>query len=46
MSDEQRHSEEERETEREETMEDLDVSKEESEDVRGGLSREGRNVKV
>ena len=40
MSDEQRRSEDEnRETERDETMKDLDVSEEESEDVRGGLRR-------
>lgn len=40
MSDEQRHSEDEnREAEREETMEDLDVSQDEGEDVKGGLQR-------
>ena len=40
MGEEQRRSEEQgKEEERDEKMQDLDVSKEESEDVRGGLSR-------
>ena len=39
MSDEQRHSEESTESERDETMKDLDVSQEEGEDVKGGLRR-------
>ena len=40
MSDEQRYSEDEsKESERDETMKDLDVSKDESEDVKGGLAR-------
>jgi hypothetical protein len=40
MSEHQEHSDEPEETEREETVEDLDVSKEEGEDVRGGLKRD------
>jgi hypothetical protein len=40
MSDEQRYSEDEsKESERDETMKDLDVSQEEGEDVKGGLAR-------
>jgi hypothetical protein len=34
------HSDEKQESEREETVQDLDVSKEEAEDVRGGLGRD------
>jgi hypothetical protein len=33
------HSDEKQESEREETVQDLDVSKEEAEDVKGGLGR-------
>ena len=46
MSDEQRYSEDEvKESERDETMKDLDVSQEEGEDVKGGLRREGDAAK-
>jgi hypothetical protein len=46
MSDEQRHSEDQgKEEERDETMQDLDVSQEDSENVRGGLLREGERAK-
>jgi hypothetical protein len=41
MSQHEEHSDEQKETEREETVQDLDVSKDEGEDVKGGgLSRE------
>lgn len=40
MTHHEEHSDEKQETEREETVEDLDVSKEEGEDVKGGLARE------
>lgn len=44
MSDEQRYSEDEsKESERDETMKDLDVSQEEGDDVKGGLRRDAPN---
>jgi hypothetical protein len=39
MGHDKEHSDEKQESEREETVQDLDVSKEEAEDVRGGLGR-------
>lgn len=45
MTHHEEHSDEQQEAEREETVEDLDVSKEEGEDVRGGLRRDHEGFK-
>ena len=45
MTHHEEHSDEKQETEREETIEDLDVSKEEGEDVRGGLNLDHEGFK-
>ncbi len=45
MAEHEEHSDEQKDTEREETVQDLDVSQDDSEDVRGGAARDPGGAK-